>query len=194
MVADFYTKDMIRLASGCLVFIIYLISAVYVSFKIKFRFDRKVYFTMVAYLISMGLNVAFSVYFLLDTSDDSQKSNSLKLLPTKISEFVIVTVFYNFMYEMRVVRIKLESDNYDAYKAKLNKQRMFWTLTYLALITILVIEIFASFFDTIEKWSIPFILKFSAEIIWLLTNLAIIVILSTHFYYFFQRKKQALTR
>lgn len=71
MVADYYTKDMFRLASGCLVFIIYLISAVYVSLKIKFWFDRKVYFTIIAYLISMGLNVAFSVYFLLDPNDDS---------------------------------------------------------------------------------------------------------------------------
>lgn len=95
---------------------------------------------------------------------------------------------------MRVVRIKLESDNYDSYKAKLKKQRTFWTLIYLALITTLVFEIFASLFNSLDIWSFPFLLKFSAEIMGLLTDVAIIVILWTHFSYFFQRKKQALTK
>jgi hypothetical protein len=42
-------------------------------------------------------------------------------LPQKVEDFVIITVFYSFIYEMRLVWLKMTSDDLKTYT--LRKQR-----------------------------------------------------------------------
>ena len=79
------------------------------------------------------------INFFLDSSSDLL---GLMNIPSKVSDFVIISVFYKFVYEIRLVVLKLDSDGPQDFKAKLKRQRIIWTLIYL----ILSINLFLSIF------------------------------------------------
>ncbi len=63
-------------------------------------------------------------------------------ISSKVSDFVIISVFYKFVYEIRLVVLKLESDGPEDFKKKLKRQRIIWVLIYLTLSINLVLSIY----------------------------------------------------
>lgn len=117
--------------------------------------------------------------------------------PSKVADFVIMVVFYKFIYEMRVVKLKLKCDEYKDYKRQLKCQRCIWTGFYVILSLRLAFELVASFFsseDRSTRWRLAYILTISSNIIGILMNQVLIVLLYFYFCFFFQKKKEALTK
>ena len=52
-------------------------------------------------------------------------------VPSAISDFVILSVFYKFAYEVRHVRLKLESSSYENYRRSLSWQRCVFVSIFL---------------------------------------------------------------
>jgi hypothetical protein len=62
-------------------------------------------------------------------------------LPQKVEDFVIITVFYSFIYEMRLVWLKMSSDDLKIYTERKQRQRKMWVIIYLIIGTTLGLEI-----------------------------------------------------
>ena len=112
--------EWIRLIFGIIVLVIYLAATAYVIRKSGLkRFDGKVYLTIFGFLLGMGLNVGLCfAQVILGTKLEDWK---IVHLPQKVEDFVIITVFYSFIYEMRIVWLKMTSDDLNIYTER--KQR-----------------------------------------------------------------------
>jgi hypothetical protein len=101
----------VRLVFGFVVFIVYLVSSSYVIYKTGIKsFDLKVYITIFGFLFGMGLNVGLC--YSLVILDLPLKRWNIVDLPQKVEDYVIITVFYRFIYEMRGVWLKITCDDF----------------------------------------------------------------------------------
>ena len=111
---DTTVTEYFRLIFTSLVLLIYLAALIYVICKVGFkRFDGKVYLSIFGFLVGMGLSVALC---------STQIFSGIKLetwqivhLPQKVEDFVIVSVLYRFIYEMRSVWLKITCDDLQSY-------------------------------------------------------------------------------
>ena len=55
------------------------------------------------------MNLALAVY---DMAVYGKKGALSMLIPTKITEFAIIAVFYDIAFELRIVKLKLECGTY----------------------------------------------------------------------------------
>lgn len=126
---------------GSIVFAIYLAASSYVFCKVGFkRFDGKVYLSIFGFLIGMGLNLGLCFSLLiLDIPIESWK---VVQLPQKVEDFVIITVFYSFIYEMRAVWLKMTCDDFTTYTKRKARQKLIWSTVYVTLAVTLALEIF----------------------------------------------------
>ena len=62
-------------------------------------------------------------------------------LPQKVEDFVIISVFYSFIYEMRLVWLKMTSDDLKTYTMRKYRQKKMWLAIYLTIGTTLGLEI-----------------------------------------------------
>ena len=62
-------------------------------------------------------------------------------LPQKVEDFVIISVFYSFIYEMRLVWLKMTSDDLKTYTMRKVRQKKMWFAIYLTIGTTLGLEI-----------------------------------------------------
>jgi hypothetical protein len=62
-------------------------------------------------------------------------------LPQKVEDFVIISVFYSFIYEMRLVWLKMTSDDLKTYTMRKHRQKKMWFAIYLTIGTTLGLEI-----------------------------------------------------
>lgn len=101
------------------------------------KFDGQAYFTIFAFFASTAVNL---VYSLVEMTSDDTLISTIKI-PQTVSDFVVVAVFYKVIYEMRVVRIKLECQEYKDYRRNLKVMRCVWTAFYLTLATVMATQI-----------------------------------------------------
>jgi len=116
-----------------------------------------------------------------------------------VEDFVIISVFYSFIYEMRLVWLKMTSDDLKTYTLRKQRQKKMWFAIYLTIGTTLGLEILMNTWNSDKNeiyhpWSLWFILNLLSHILSNLTDLPIIVMLWLYFGYFFQRKKEAYTK
>ena len=116
-----------------------------------------------------------------------------------MEDFVIISVFYSFIYEMRLVWLKMTSDDLKTYTLRKQRQKKMWFAIYLTIGTTLGLEILMKTWNSdkneiYQPWSFWFILNLLSHILSNLTDLPIIVMLWLYFGYFFQRKKEAYTK
>lgn len=180
---------------SALVFLSYSLAllSVLASKKSRAGLDGQAYFTMLAFLASTGVNLVYSLADLLVRDNDLLQ---LVEVPLKVGDFVIIAVFYKFVYEMRVVRLKLECEEYQDYQKRLRRQRIVWSLIYATLILNLVLEFLFSLMQRRRelKFSVVGVVGLASQVLQLVTDQALIVLLYVYFCYFFQMKKQSLTR
>ena len=58
-----------------------------------------------------------------------------------MEDFVIISVFYSFIYEMRLVWLKMTSDDLKTYTMRKVRQKKMWFAIYLTIGTTLGLEI-----------------------------------------------------
>jgi hypothetical protein len=58
-----------------------------------------------------------------------------------VEDFVIISVFYSFIYEMRLVWLKMTSDDLKTYTMRKVRQKKMWFAIYLTIGTTLGLEI-----------------------------------------------------
>jgi len=98
--------------------------------------------TILLYLICIIINLAYSVYYYWG-DNHHDKSILLVEVPVKIVEFAIIAIFYYFIYELRILRYKLESqDAMDLYLG-LRKSKLYFKLIISTLFIIMVLDILA---------------------------------------------------
>ena len=190
--------EWVRLIFGIIVLVTYLAATAYVIRKSGLkRFDGKVYLTIFGFLLGMGLNVGLCfAQVILGMELDTWK---IVHFPQKVEDFVIVTIFYSFIYEMRVVWLKMTSDDLKTYNLRKQRQRKMWTAIYLTIGITLGLEILMMTWigdknEIYQPWKLGFIINLLSRILSNLTDLPIIVMLWMYFGYFFQRKKEAYTK
>jgi len=116
-----------------------------------------------------------------------------------VEDFVIITVFYSFIYEMRLVWLKMTSDDLKIYTERKQRQRKMWVIIYLIIGTTLGLEILMKTWagdknEIYQPWKLGFVLHLLSHTLSCLTDIPIIVMLWMYFGYFFQRKKEAYTK
>ena len=97
-----------RLIISALVFTVYSTMMFYVMIQVRCRLDGQAYFTILAFLASTGVNLACSIYEIANGNN----RNYLTIVSLMVAESVVIAVFYKVLYEMRVVRLKLECQEY----------------------------------------------------------------------------------
>ena len=140
-----------RLALSLIVFISYTSIMIYVLLSVKFRLDCQAYFTMMAFFGSIGVNLVYSIVSVTKMHDYLQMIK----IPSTISDFVIVAVFYQFIYQLRIVRLRLECNSFPEFKRKLNWQRIIWFLIYGILSVNLILDI-AEQTHSQDVWSLQY--------------------------------------
>ena len=100
---------------------------------------------------------------------------------------------------MRLVWLKMTSDDLKTYTLRKQRQKKMWFAIYLTIGTTLGLEILMNTWNSDKNeiyhpWSLWFILNLLSHILSNLTDLPIIVMLWLYFGYFFQRKKEAYTK
>ena len=58
-----------------------------------------------------------------------------------MEDFVIISVFYSFIYEMRLVWLKMTSDDLKTYTMRKVRQKKMWFAIYITIGTTLGLEI-----------------------------------------------------
>jgi uncharacterized membrane protein len=114
-------------------------------------------------------------------------------VPSAISDFVIISVFYKFAYEVRHVRLKLESSSYESYVRSLSWQRCVFVSIFFLISVNLFLSIVQLLRQSDDK-NFAHYIKLTTTCITFVTDQVLLVMLYVYFCYFFQRKKQALTR
>lgn len=96
--------------------------------------DSLMVLTILAFLFTTGFSLAYSIcnFFFDDIAMH---------VPYKVAKFVMIITFYKFIYELRVVKLKIQSDSYSEYKRRLKYQKIIWKLIYIAMIVALVLEL-----------------------------------------------------
>lgn len=91
-----------------MIFLIYASAVFYVTRKVKYQFTFKYYVNVIAFTVSMAINVVFGFITFFE------QKNLIRYIqiPQKIEDFVIIYTFYSLLYEMRIVYLKLSCDNY----------------------------------------------------------------------------------
>ena len=105
-----------RLALSLAVFIAYTTTMVYILYKVRLKLDCQAYFTTISFFLSIGINLVVAIVNCFNWEDYLE----LMEVPSAISEFVILSVFYKFAYEVRHVRLKLQSQTYEGYRRSLS--------------------------------------------------------------------------
>lgn len=178
-----------RLILSLAVFIAYTTTMVYILYKVRFRLDCQAYFTMISFFLSIFINLVVAIVNCFDW----ESYLSLMEVPKAISDFVIISVFYKFAYEIRHVRLKLESSTYEGYRRSLSWQRC----VFVSIFLLISVNLFLTVGELLRKNSdknLAHYLQLTAKCITFVTDQVLLVMLYVYFCYFFQRKKQALTR
>jgi|LauGreDrversion4_2_1035121.scaffolds.fasta_scaffold699554_2 hypothetical protein len=127
--SDYIVHSIFSLA----IFLIYTITAVIVTKKVKYKFPLKVYVNIFAFVLSMAINMVFGLITLI------YPENFMKYvhIPQTIEEFVLIYTFYGLLYEMRITYLKIVCDDHNLYHQRKRRQKKAWIVIYLALLLIL---------------------------------------------------------
>ena len=127
--------------------------------------DSLMILTILAFLFSTGISLAYSICNLYFGDLDIMEMH----VPYKVAKFVMIITLYKFAYELREVRLKIQSDSYLDYKRRLKHQKIIWKLIYIAMIVALTLELI-SFYDA-ESTNISYeIIHITAHLINLITD------------------------
>lgn len=162
--------------------------------EVKMRFDCVAYFTVVSFFLSTFIDMIYSLVILLGNND----YKNYLLIPERIGQSAIVAIFFTVMYEMRIVKIKLECDEFYSFKKRLARQRCYWFLIYILIATSLVLNIFNDAGTTdvidVQPGSTEFTTRLIAIALSFIMDPFLVIELYRYFCFFFQKKKESLTR
>lgn len=158
------------------------------------RFDCVAYFTVVSFFLSTLIDMVYSVVILLGNKD----YKGYLLVPERIGQSAIIAIFFTVMYEMRIVKIKLECDEFYTYRRRLARQRCYWFGIYMFIAANLVLNIFNDSQELnildLEPGTMQFNTSLVAIGLSLVMDPFLVIELYRYFCFFFQKKKESLTR
>ena len=91
--------------------LIFSLTGWFILIKFRFDFDRAVIATIITYFLCMVCRCAGAVAMLAAEDPDDQRDmflNTMKLIDM-LSRFLIIVIIYFFVFEMRIVHLKIES-------------------------------------------------------------------------------------
>lgn len=94
--------------------------ATYIECKYGSILDMPAHTTITVYFVSVAITFLFAFYEINTIGDPTPR---FVHIPSQVAEFAIIAVFYYFLYELRLVKLKLECGNLEQFMHKLNRTR-----------------------------------------------------------------------
>ena len=119
------------------------------------------------------------------------------MIPNATANIVILTVFYFFTYELRLVQLKLEARNFSQFLKKQEEAQIVFLVVLAILLSILVLIIGRNQYpdsDINIVGSTAWIIHVMATVLHLGTDIFLVLLLWFYFIYFFRKKKQFLSK
>lgn len=95
------------LALSSATFLSYTIYSVYVLIKVRFNVENGAMVTIGMYFFCLGMKF---IFWLLEVLQNTERTAPATYVPDTIGTYMIIAVYYYFIYEVKVVKLKLESD------------------------------------------------------------------------------------
>jgi hypothetical protein len=103
-----------RFIFSLVIFVVYTATAVIVTKRVKYKFTFKIYANICGFIISMGINLIYGIL----TLNYQDKLIKYIHIPQTVEEFVLICTFYSLLYEMRIVYLKIISDDHSKYRER----------------------------------------------------------------------------
>lgn len=110
----------------------------YLLIKHRSHIDSSTRVTIFIYFLSIIVLLGYSLYDFFTIKKDDPKGIHI---PMKTSDFVIIAVFYYFIYELRLVKLKLQCVDFNHFCKELKRTKIYLLIIYIIISLTLALEI-----------------------------------------------------
>ena len=118
----------IFLVFSAVTFLGYTAYAVYVLIKVKFAVENGSMVTIGMYFFCLGMKF---IFWLLEVLQNYDRNSAATYIPDTIGTYLIIGVYFYFIFEVKMVRLKLESENVSTFRESMINLRVFYLIMYL---------------------------------------------------------------
>lgn len=159
--------------------------------------DIQAVFIIFLYMFCALMLLGFTIYDILTVDQADPK---FIRVPGKVAEFVIAGVFYYFLFELHLVKLKLESSSLEQFLSKLKRARiLLWSMLTVILLTFSLDALIDELYQVQAEapdgtLNTSFIIDQTGFIFTVIIDSTMVYLLWAYFIYFFKKKKNFLSK